>query len=295
MCLQGQTHYLQVQPQTHSCHWFLWARHHCGHRGSMILGQKIVRPLKYSLHLVLSFSTAPFFPILHGRAYCRRSNQGMKMYLSGVQIWWSPSSDAETQFFVKIMLLRFFRTHRSLFLVIMLMQKWCEIGCCFTEMLNRILSVPQRILSEDRRKAAQREMWLSNLSLRIFRWEGRGLSAWFCSLHYVCSLHKYWINEKTASGAWITQFVKRVGPTHVFFHHCLHTNTWKGGTKSHVIPAAFDLMSSISHTDLLFYFNCMIFQGRGSGAGSGVPSLVNPAVTPPIKAEAKQGCPRQQW
>lgn len=55
--------------------------------------------------------------------------------------------------FTKIMLLRFLRTHRSLFLVIMLMQKWCEIGCCFTAMLNRILSVPQRILSGDRKKS----------------------------------------------------------------------------------------------------------------------------------------------
>lgn len=40
-------------------------------------GKKVELPLKCSLNLVLSFSTAPFFPILHG-TYCKRSNQGMK-------------------------------------------------------------------------------------------------------------------------------------------------------------------------------------------------------------------------
>lgn len=78
MCPQGQTHSLQVQPQTQPCLWFLRARHCCAHTGSMILGQKLVWPLKCSLNLVLGFPTAPFFPILHGTC-CRRSNQGMKM------------------------------------------------------------------------------------------------------------------------------------------------------------------------------------------------------------------------
>lgn len=62
----------KVRPTTcenshkHSHDMFLQARHHCAHTGSMILGQKVVRPLKCSLNPVLSFSTTPFFPILHG-------------------------------------------------------------------------------------------------------------------------------------------------------------------------------------------------------------------------------------
>lgn len=54
------------------------ARQHHAHTDNVIVGQKVVKPLKCNMPLALGFSTAPFFPILHG-TYCGRTNQGLKI------------------------------------------------------------------------------------------------------------------------------------------------------------------------------------------------------------------------
>lgn len=162
-------------------------------------------------------------------------------------------------------------------------------------------------------------MWLSNLAVRIFRLAGRGLLACFCSQNRLYSLHKYWINAKAISGAWVTQphewnIAVPLGLPPIKFGLILYSwthasssttvfiaTTWKGASESHVIPAACDLAAPNSHADLLnrlayFSLTARFIKKKVQGEGPIYQAWLGNELTlqshHPIKAEDKLGCLR---
>lgn len=163
-------------------------------------------------------------------------------------------------------------------------------------------------------------MWLSNLAVKIFRWAGRGLLAWFCSQNSLCSLHKYWINAKAISGVWITWLSRECSiavplglppvKLGLFPHSWTHASssttvftatTWKGASESHIIPAACDLTAPNAHVDLLnrlayFSLTTWFIKKEDQGEGLIYQAWLGNELTlqshHPVKAEVKLHCPR---